>query len=162
MKQAQVVSVGIAIDPNAPQWGGHHFVSEAYLVRMFNVALQTLPAVPEGALDVSLLLTEDGQIRQLNKVYRGCDSPTNVLSFPSERRATETPQLLGDIVLCWSRIEEEARSESKTVEAHVTHLLLHGFLHLLGYTHDTKEDASVMELLESHCMQALGFPDPWI
>ncbi len=116
----------------------------------------------------TVLLTNDAQVRQLNRDFRGMDKPTNVLSFP-QHEAAELPKIgkeggaveLGDIALGLQYIVVEAKSEHKILIKHVTHLVIHGLLHLLGYDHIEDGQAETMEKLETRIMHALGLPDPY-
>ena len=95
--------------------------------------------------------------RALNRDFRGRDYATNVLTFVYD----PGQPLAGDIVLCAPVVAREARQQGKTLPAHYAHLLVHGFLHLQGFAHDTTGDAEQMESLETAVMAALGFPDPY-
>jgi probable rRNA maturation factor len=109
---------------------------------------------------VSVLLTADAMIQTLNRDFRGHDKPTNVLSFPSV--AGPGPfGLLGDIALARETIAAEAAAQGKAFETHLAHLLVHGFLHLIGYDHDADDDAHHMEERERAILAALGYPDPY-
>ncbi len=108
--------------------------------------------IPQG--EISIALTDDAHIQTLNRDYRGKDKPTNVLSFPSE------PPMLGDIVIALQTLRREALEEGLTEEFHLTHLVVHGFLHLLGFDHLTEEEALEMEQLETDILTAMGMPDP--
>lgn len=114
---------------------------------------------------VSILCTDDAQIHVLNRDYRNKDKPTNVLSFPqlSEEMNIhpEMPVLLGDIVLALETLQREAETQQKPLVAHVTHLVVHGMLHLLGYDHENDEDAAEMEKLESDILSDLGYDNPY-
>ena len=115
------------------------------------------PAAPDAApCEVTLVLTDDDEMRVLNRTWRGKDSSTNVLSFPYE----DEP-LMGDIVFCPSVILREARAQGKTVQAHMAHLVVHGMLHLMGYDHLNDRDAKEMESLETEILADLGFADPY-
>jgi probable rRNA maturation factor len=114
--------------------------------------------LPDEA-EVSCLFCDDAAIRALNAQWRGIDKPTNVLSFPLP--AGGPAPLLGDIVLAFETIEAEAKRDGKPLAAHVTHLVVHGFLHLIGYDHEDEAEADVMERLESRVMQRLGLGDPY-
>lgn len=111
--------------------------------------------------DVSLLVTTAVEIQQLNNQYRDIDRPTNVLSFPMSSPDEVDISLLGDIILCASVINEEARQQSKTAESHWAHMVIHGMLHLQGYDHVSDEEAEVMEKKEIHILEQLGFTDPY-
>lgn len=119
--------------------------------------------------EVSLLLTDDREIRSLNSAYRGKDRATNVLSFPGldliDGQADMTPQqgqvMLGDIVMSVDRSMAEAGELEKAPVDHVAHLLVHGTLHLLGFDHDDDDRAETMERLEASILQTLGFAAPY-
>ncbi len=98
---------------------------------------------------------------QLNARYRDRDKATNVLSFPAELPQEVGLPLLGDIVICAPLVIEEAQAQNTNAEAHWAHLTIHGVFHLLGYDHQSDEDAAKMEPLESEILLSLGFPDPW-
>jgi probable rRNA maturation factor len=111
---------------------------------------------PLAAAEVSVVLTDDASIRRLNREFRGIDKPTNVLSFP------QAPgPLLGDIVLAAETVAREAALAKKPLEAHITHLVMHGFFHLLGLDHDTEAEAEAMEALERAALQRMGIADPY-
>ncbi len=113
--------------------------------------------------DVSLLFTNDAAVQILNRDWRGKDKPTNVLSFPAGDSPVETEvEFLGDIALAFETIAREAVDEGKTFDHHVTHLLVHGFLHLCGYDHETGDnDAEEMETLERAILARLAIADPY-
>lgn len=113
--------------------------------------------------ELSLLLTDDAAIRSLNAEWRGIDRPTNVLSFPAfPIQPGQMPgPLLGDIVLARETVAAEAAIDGKTFHAHLTHLIVHGFLHLLGYDHQNDEDAEDMERIERAILADLGIDDPY-
>jgi probable rRNA maturation factor len=99
----------------------------------------------------------------LNAQWRGKDKPTNVLSFPGSSVEPGRPAgpVLGDIVLAGETIRREAELEGKLFEHHLTHLIIHGFLHLFGYDHASDDDARVMEALERKALDTLGIGDPY-
>lgn len=113
--------------------------------------------------EVSILLTDDEHMRALNAAWRGKDRPTNVLSFPASSAAAQGggAALLGDIVLARETLLREAEAEGKPFEHHLAHLLVHGFLHLLGYDHETPEEAEEMEAMERRALQTLAIDDPY-
>lgn len=122
-------------------------------------AIEAGADVSEGAdYDVSVLLTDDQTVRDLNDRFRGKDAPTNVLSFPAHETATG---LLGDIALAYGVCAREADEQGKTLSAHLQHLVAHGVLHLLGYDHEDEAQAQVMEDLERRVLARLGLPDPY-
>jgi probable rRNA maturation factor len=102
-------------------------------------------------------LSSDAEVRKLNARDRRKDKPTNVLSYPSGEKL-----FLGDIVLARQTVWREARAQGKTAAAHVSHLVVHGTLHLLGHDHETgDEDAERMEALERRILKKLGIADPY-
>jgi probable rRNA maturation factor len=116
--------------------------------------------------ELSVILTSDSAIRSLNRRWRGRDKPTNVLSFPAPPPAGRTtsrgaPRHLGDIVLAYETVAREARAEAKPLDHHIAHLALHGFLHLLGYDHESHGQAEAMERRERRILARLGVPDPY-
>ncbi len=112
--------------------------------------------------EVSLVFTDDAHVRVLNSQYRGKDAPTNVLSFPA---APVIPGRfgppLGDIVLAAETVAREADEGGLTIVDHLTHLIIHGFLHLLGHDHENDDEAIVMERLETAILERLGIADPY-
>ena len=110
--------------------------------------------------ELAVLLTDDPRIRVVNADWRGVDTPTNVLSFPAPPAGGERP-FIGDIVLAYETIAAEARAEGKPFAYHFAHLCVHGFLHLLGYDHERKKDAEVMEAAEREILRRLRIPDPY-
>ena len=115
----------------------------------------------DGA-EVSVLLSDDAHIRSVNREWRGHDKPTNVLSFPAvEKTRILRAPFLGDIIIAWETLEREAGAEGKNFADHYTHLLIHGFLHLLGYDHIEEVDARRMEALEIAILADLDIPDPY-
>jgi probable rRNA maturation factor len=117
---------------------------------------------PKAAVACSVLLTTDAAVRKLNATFRGKDKPTNVLSFPADAPAIKgQPRALGDIALAYGILAHEARKEGKTLKAHLSHLVAHGVLHLLGYDHGHDQDAVTMERLEKKILARLGIADPY-
>lgn len=115
-----------------------------------------------AAGEVSVLLTNDAQMQALNLQWRGIDKATDVLSFPaSDPEVPGQPRYLGDIALAYETSRRDAEAMSRPLEGHVSHLLVHGFLHLLGYDHIEPGDAKVMEPLEADILASLGWPDPY-
>ncbi len=98
---------------------------------------------------------------ELNKKWRQMDTPTNVLSFPVSNIEAINHNILGDIVICAPVVTREAREQGKSIDAHWAHIVIHGVLHLLEYDHITKEDAEIMETLETDILANLGYADPY-
>jgi probable rRNA maturation factor len=119
-----------------------------------------------GDAEIAVMLTDDAGIRTLNSNWRGIDKPTNVLSFPAlqptgEGRADEAPRMLGDIAIAFETTRGEADDEQTPFDHHLSHLAVHGFLHLIGYDHEKDDDAEAMETLEAEILAQLGIPDPY-
>jgi probable rRNA maturation factor len=110
--------------------------------------------------ELSLAFCDDLAIQALNARWRGKDKPTNVLSFPTPGALGKKP-LLGDIVIAYETVAREAQSEGKSLADHTAHMIFHGFLHLIGYDHETPAEAEEMETLERRIAQALGIKDPY-
>lgn len=143
-------------------------VLEAAALRILGAAASFLAEsgeqpFPEHPVEVSLLFTGDEDIREINAEWRSQDKPTNVLSFPAAPIAPgDMPgPMLGDIVIARETVEREAAALEKTFDEHLTHLLVHGFLHLFGYDHMTTEEAEEMEGLETRILASLGLSDPY-
>lgn len=126
-------------------------------------AIAELGAHGEMPSELSLVFSNDAGIRDLNAGWRGKDKPTNVLSFPAFAVAPgdPLPPMLGDIVLAIETISRESSLEEKPFEHHLIHLIVHGFLHLLGFDHETDEEAEVMEAMERRVLARLAIPDPY-
>lgn len=136
----------------------------ALVAQAVEAALAVMPDTADRSVAVSVLLTDDAAVQTLNKIWRGKDKPTNVLSFPAAAQPLPpgVPRPLGDIVLAYDTVLRETEEQSKPLEHHLVHLLVHGTLHLLGLDHETGEaDAEVMESLEVAALRALGVPDPY-
>jgi probable rRNA maturation factor len=123
-------------------------------------ALASTTTASTTGTELAIVLTDDSAIRQLNRLWRGIDTATNVLSFPSKRAADE-PSHLGDIVLAYETIGREASAEGKPFAHHLAHLAVHGFLHLIGYDHDKDAEAETMEQAERKILRHLNIPDPY-
>ena len=119
-------------------------------------------AEAEGALgSISLLLGDDAAIAAMNQQFRGKQGPTNVLSFPPAETGGGEDGFLGDIALAVETIATEAESQGKRFEHHAAHLAVHGFLHLLGYAHESAADAESMEARERAILVSIGIEDPY-
>lgn len=118
-------------------------------------------AVEAGEGEVSVVLTDDATIRVLNRDWRKIDKATNVLSFPAPDNAAGE-KMFGDIVIAYETLARECEEEDRIFLHHLAHLTVHGFLHLIGYDHQTDSDADAMEALESKIMIAMKRPDPYL
>ena len=118
--------------------------------------------VPGEDIEVSLCLADDAALRALNARWRGIDRPTNVLSFPAaEPGRPGGARALGDIALAFETLEREAAELAIPLADHYRHLIAHGFLHLIGYDHETDREAERMEALETRILARLGAADPY-
>lgn len=137
--------------------------------RSVEVALAVAPPLPAAPrAELSVLFTDDRSMQGLNRDYRGKDKPTNVLAFASEEAApsvepddTVRERLLGDVVLAFETVRDEASAAGKPIAHHVSHLIVHGVLHLLGFDHQRAAEARAMEALETAALARLGIDDPY-
>lgn len=109
---------------------------------------------------VTVVLTDDAEIQTLNRAYRKKNKPTNVLSFPNGE-VEEGVRQLGDIVLAYDTILQEAKTQKKPLKHHLTHLAIHGTLHLLGFDHENDRDANIMEACEINILTRMGIANPY-
>ena len=155
------------------RWEG--FGLPALATRACSAALSYLSLPAEG-FTLCLMGCDDAHIATLNTEFRGKPTPTNVLSWPSEERGAEfagevpeppeagpadDPESLGDIAIAWETCAAEAEAAGKPMADHVTHLVIHGLLHLLGYDHIDDIDATLMERTEAGILETLGHSDPY-
>lgn len=130
--------------------------------QVLEAAIETMHPVLANNAELSMVFTDDVHIRELNRQFRNTDKATNVLSFPA---APLTPDqfgpLLGDVILSRDTILREAKADGLTIEAHLAHLILHGFLHTLGYDHVDDSEALTMERLETAILENIGVADPY-
>jgi probable rRNA maturation factor len=139
--------------------------AEATIDRAIATAAEFV-AADVGDSELAIMLTDDAGIQTLNRNWRGIDKPTNVLSFPAlqplgERQADDAPRILGDIAIAYETTRREADEEQKPFDHHLSHLAVHGFLHLIGHDHKKNQEAETMEALEREILSRLGIPDPY-
>ena len=158
----------IAIDSDGEWDSSSAWATLARAAAEAAIAESAFPQLSQSArtVELSLRLTGDEEVRQLNAAWRGKDKPTNVLSFPmaeaDELEQGDGPELmLGDIVLARGVCAAEAREKSIALEEHAAHLIVHGTLHLLGYDHDEDGEAADMEAREVRALARLGIGDPY-
>ena len=147
----------IDIQRQSPLWDAQPMAEET--VRAAIAAARAALSTADGEL--SILLTDDSTVRKLNRDWRGIDKPTNVLSFPGSK-VNGGPNILGDIVIAYETLARECDDEDRIFLHHLAHLAVHGFLHLVGYDHQTEPAAEAMEALESKIMTHLKMPDPYL
>jgi probable rRNA maturation factor len=139
--------------------------AQAELARLVDraVAAAFAETGTNGASELSIVFSDDAHVQTLNAQWRGKDKPTNVLSFPAFpfAKGDPLPPMLGDIVLASETVVREATLEDKPLANHITHLVTHGLLHLLGYDHETDAEAEEMESIERGALARLAIPDPY-
>lgn len=161
----------IDIDITDPRWDslGLAAITEAAM----EAVLDRL-GIDADDCEVSILGCNDVRIKELNADFREKDKATNVLSWPAEDRGADEGQVpelpvsdvfgtieLGDIAISYDTCVTEADAAQKPISHHVTHLMVHGLLHLLGYDHINDADAAIMEALETELLETMGIPDPY-
>ncbi len=157
-------TIDISVSVDCPAWAGALPDAEARCGRLAATALEAVE-LPDGVVEISIVLADDAVIQGLNRDWRGKDAPTNVLSFASlddedAPLVPGAPLLLGDVILAWETVAREAAEQDKPLADHFSHLMIHGILHLVGFDHEDDADADEMETLESTLLAALGIPDP--
>ncbi|KGF69293.1 rRNA maturation factor [Hoeflea sp. BAL378] len=165
MTAAPAISLAVAVE--AGEWGDAGAI-EALAQAALEVAVRDLAEreaqpFPEDPPEVSLVLADDAMMADINGQWRAQPKPTNVLSFPAFPLVPggRPGPMLGDIILARETIEREAEDLGKPVEHHITHLIVHGFLHLFGYDHIANNDAEKMEAIETRILASLDLSDPY-
>jgi probable rRNA maturation factor len=170
---AKTPTLAVSIVQRAPGWkqagvGAACLRRAARLAFGAGCAAHRVAHTPESEYEVTLLLSDDGEVRSLNRQWRGKDKPTNVLSFPATEAPGEgldsfcgEPCPLGDIVLALETLQREAAEQAIALDDHAKHLVVHGVLHLLGFDHEASADAAEMEALETEILGMLGVADPY-
>jgi probable rRNA maturation factor len=144
----------IDVQVQSPLWNAEPAAADTV-----RAAIEAAAALVPAQGEISLLLTDDAAVRELNSAWRKIDKPTNVLSFPAAR---PSGGLLGDIAIAYETLAREAADEGKPFLHHLAHLAVHGFLHLLGYDHQTDSQADAMEGLERTALARLEIADPYV
>lgn len=138
---------------------------EELCLRAADAALSGADVELPALYELSLVLTTDAEIQILNRMWRNQDKPTNVLSFPGDMDIVhdDVPVLLGDVVVAFETTKREVDEDklAASLEDHLSHLIVHGVLHLLGYDHEIDADAEEMEQLETELLAGLGIPNPY-
>ncbi|MFT3742513.1 MAG: rRNA maturation RNase YbeY [Gammaproteobacteria bacterium] len=135
--------------------------SRYYFRRWVMAALMASGKTFKKPLQCTLRIVEAAESRSLNATYRQKDAPTNVLSFPFPPLPAVNYHYLGDLVICASKVIQEASEQHKSALAHWAHLTIHGTLHLLGYDHVQTREAEAMETLEIDILRSVGFENPY-
>lgn len=154
----------ISVQVDHPKWFEWH--SEAEWEEFFGpFAVATCEKIHVNIpIEVSIFLTHDSYVHELNKHYRSKDKTTNVLSFPQQTMIPKNslePVMLGDIVMSFETIQKEAKEQNILFMNHLSHLFVHGLLHLFGYDHEEEEEAEVMEALEVNILSTLNVKNPY-
>jgi probable rRNA maturation factor len=148
-------SVVVEVLVQSPQWKKKPRARA--VVRKAIAAAAAAISAPKG--EVAVALANNATLRKLNRQWRGIDKATNVLSFPA---ATPKAGMFGDIAIAYETLARESRNEHKDFAQHLSHLAIHGFLHLMGYDHQNDSDAETMERVERTVLAKLGIPDPYL
>ncbi|WGJ14617.1 rRNA maturation RNase YbeY [Methylocapsa sp. D3K7] len=152
---SQMIDISIEF----PDW--HSLGNPSQLVEdAILAAVSESRAVLAANAEISVVLCGDAFIRELNRKWRGRDEPTNVLSFPAAGDLASAP-LLGDIIIAFETTAREAAEAGKPLRDHLAHLVVHGFLHLIGHDHAETAEAVAMETLERAILAKLGIADPY-
>jgi len=166
MKQTALAGLKIDVLVDSEQWK-RAATAKAVIRRALRQAATTLST---KTAELAIVLTDDAAMRRLNRNWRGVDAPTNVLSFATKNPGDQPDQRLGsplvgnhlgDIVLAYETVKREARREGKPFDHHLAHLVVHGFLHLIGYDHGNDAQAHRMETTERAILRDLAVPDPY-
>lgn len=146
---------------NADGWQSEHSL-RMLVDRVLEATLHVLE-FDDVDSELSLVFTDDANIRTINSKWRHIDKATNVLSFPAfPIQSGQRPgPILGDIVIARETVQREAQEENKSFDDHLSHLIVHGLLHLTGYDHQNDEEAEQMESLERKILASLGISDPY-
>ncbi len=165
LTEVLVVADGWRVEPDA-EAVIHRAIAAAAEIVQAGLDETRLAEAEFGEAELAVMLTDDAGIRTLNNNWRGIDKPTNVLSFPALQPTRlggpdDAPCMLGDIAIAYETTRQEADDEHKPFDHHLSHLAIHGFLHLMGYDHETDDDAEAMEGLEQEILAQLGIPDPY-
>ena len=152
----------IEIEIRTPDWGDVEALCRKAAIEAIDE--ETADGLPMERLEISIVLADDAVVQGLNRDYRGMDKPTNVLSFASldadSPLPPDGPVLLGDVIVAYETVKREAAEENKRLEDHLSHLIVHGVLHLLGYDHVQEDEAETMETLEGEILARLGVKNP--
>ncbi len=157
------------IDIAAPAWETSGLDIAPITRKTAHYVIETVLADRTATVELSIVLTDDRHIQELNRTYRGQDKPTNVLSFPQQDDGfpchfadDDSPMIvLGDVIIAYETLAREATEQNKALTDHYTHILVHGILHLCGYDHENDEDAAVMEQLEINILAEMGIANPY-
>lgn len=169
--KAQSVDIDILIETQA--WLGALPQAEAVVERAARAAFAAATLPSDLAAECAILLADDERLRELNRRFRGKDTATNVLSFPAEPKdgdyashpivvaSDDQPHHWGDVAIAYGVTAAEAAEQGKTLADHLSHLVVHGVLHLVGHDHEAADEALRMEALERQILWEIGVADPY-
>ena len=166
MKRTAVAGLKIDVSVDSEHWKNAAAAKD--VVR--RALKQAATALSTKTAELAIVLTDDAAMRRLNRIWRGIDAPTNVLSFATKNSGDQLDEQsggqfvgnhLGDIVLAYETVKREAHRDGKAFDHHLAHLVVHGFLHLLGYDHGNDAQARRMETTERAILRDLAVPDPY-
>jgi len=159
----------IDINISEPEWKDSFLDVDEVARRAMTMTLKMamLPRVLDGRqIEASIVLANDDLTQVLNREYRGKDKPTNVLSFAAleagDPAPPDGPYPIGDIILAYQTIDRESKEQGKFFKDHFTHMIVHGTLHLLGYDHETEDEANIMESLEIRILEKMNIQNPYM
>lgn len=153
---AASAGLDIEIIADAAPWNSLEGL-EGQVISAVHAAFAACQKAPCGL--IAVLCTDDARMRELNRDFRGKDAATNVLSFPAPPSPAGS---WGDIALAYETLAREAAAQAKPLAHHLTHLVVHGTLHLLGFDHETETEADDMEAIEIAALAGLGLPNPYL
>jgi probable rRNA maturation factor len=156
---ASSATLEVEIERHGDAWREAAF-NRGLIERAASAAIRAAPPLPQGTYQVTLVLTDDAEMRALNRTWRGKNAATNVLSFPAHDEV-KGPGLLGDVVIAYETVSKEALAQHIAFDDHVAHLVVHGVLHLVGLDHIEEAEAERMEAIERTALASLGIADPY-
>jgi len=160
-KDPTIANIEAQINMSDDRWVQHIDLEKMTHI-VFSAAAQATIGNTADSYEVSILFCDDNRMSKINAKWRGVNKSTNVLSFPAaERNEIHGYRTLGDIAIAFETCQTEAESYNIDFEDHVKHMLVHGFLHLLGYDHECDEDATEMEALEVSILSDMNVQNPY-
>jgi probable rRNA maturation factor len=157
LRQRERAAASVAVLIRSPLWR----VAGLQPAQTARRAARAALAACETAAPVTVALSDDTELRELNHMWRGKDRPTNVLAFPAGSVPVRGRPPLGDVILAFETVAQEAEAADLALSHHLSHLVVHGVLHLLGYDHEKPAEARRMEGLEVRVLAGLGIADPY-
>ncbi|CAL4324129.1 rRNA maturation RNase YbeY [Buchnera aphidicola] len=128
----------------------------------FEIWLKKILKSQKKIYEITIRIVDKTEIKKINLKYRGKKKPTNILSFAYSEYAKNNIIFLGDLIICNTILQEEAKIQKKILKSHWAHIIIHGTLHLLGYSHENDIKQKQMELLETDIMLELGYKNPYL